>query len=81
MFTSKNHFQPTNFTGVPVLIVAVDPNGNYITIDNATTNTDGLFHYTWTTPDGYRWMAESAFSCIKCVFGEDILFGKVAKHS
>jgi hypothetical protein len=42
---------PTNFTGVPVSIVAIDPNGNYITLGNATTDTNGLFHYTWTTPN------------------------------
>ena len=42
---------PTNFTGVKVSIDAVDPNGNYIHIGDATTNTNGLFHYTWTTPN------------------------------
>ena len=42
---------PTNFTGVPVSIVAVDPNGNSITIGSATTDANGLFHYVWTAPD------------------------------
>jgi hypothetical protein len=42
---------PTNFTGVPVSIIAIDPNGNYITLGTATTDTNGLFHYTWTTPN------------------------------
>jgi hypothetical protein len=42
---------PTNFTGVPVSIVAIDPNGNYITIGSATTDTNGLFHYIWAAPD------------------------------
>jgi outer membrane protein assembly factor BamB len=42
---------PTNFTGVPVTISAVDPNGNSITIGNAITDTNGKFHYTWTTPN------------------------------
>ncbi len=42
---------PTNFTGVPVSIIAVDPNGNYVTIGNAQTNANGVFHYTWTPPN------------------------------
>ncbi len=42
---------PTNFTGVPISIVAIDPNNNYITLGTATTDTNGLFHYTWTTPN------------------------------
>jgi hypothetical protein len=42
---------PTNFTGVPVSIIAIDPNGNYITIGNAQTSANGLYSYTWTTPN------------------------------
>jgi len=42
---------PTNFVGVPVSIDAIDPNGNYIHIGDATTDANGIFHYTWTTPN------------------------------
>ncbi len=42
---------PTNFTGVPVSIDAVDPNGNLVHIGTATTNANGLYHYTWTPPN------------------------------
>jgi hypothetical protein len=42
---------PTNFTGVPVSIAAVDPNGNTITIGNSITDSSGKFHYTWTAPN------------------------------
>ncbi len=42
---------PTNFTGVPVTITAIDPNGNSITIGNAMTDTNGMFHYSWATPN------------------------------
>jgi outer membrane protein assembly factor BamB len=42
---------PSNFTGVPVSIVAVDPNGNTIPLGTATTDANGLFHYTWITPN------------------------------
>jgi len=41
---------PTNFTGVPVSIDALDPNGNYVHIDDAVTSGQGLFHYTWAPP-------------------------------
>jgi outer membrane protein assembly factor BamB len=42
---------PANFTGVPVSIDAVDPNGNCIHIGDATTDANGIFHYVWTTPN------------------------------
>ena len=42
---------PTNFTGVTVQLSAIDPNGNHIIIGDATTNVDGVFDYTWTTPN------------------------------
>ncbi len=42
---------PTNFVGVPISIDAIDPNGNYIHIGDATTNSNGVFHCTWTAPN------------------------------
>ena len=42
---------PTTFTGVTVSLTAVDPNGNLIQIGTATTDAQGLYHYTWTPPD------------------------------
>ena len=42
---------PTDFTGVTVTLYALDPNGNYITLGDATTDVYGTYHYTWTTPD------------------------------
>ncbi len=42
---------PTNFTGVTVSIDAIDPNSNLIHIGDATSNANGLFYYTWTTPN------------------------------
>ncbi len=42
---------PTNFTGVPVSIDAIDPNGNYIHIGDATTLANGLYTCTWATPN------------------------------
>jgi len=42
---------PTNFTGVTVSLDALDPNGNNVHIGNATSDENGLYYYTWTTPN------------------------------
>jgi hypothetical protein len=42
---------PTQATGVNVVITAIDPNHNFITIGNATSDITGNFHYTWTPPN------------------------------
>jgi len=52
--------RPTNATGVQVSIDALDPNGNFVHIGTATSDTSGLFHYAWTTPNvpgGYTVLA------------------------
>jgi hypothetical protein len=38
---------PSNITGVPVSIDAVDPNGNYVHIGDTTSDMSGTFSYTW----------------------------------
>jgi outer membrane protein assembly factor BamB len=42
--------RPTNTTGVPVTLSVVDSNGNYREIGSATSDSSGMFTYTWT-PD------------------------------
>ncbi|MCW4000096.1 MAG: PQQ-binding-like beta-propeller repeat protein [Candidatus Bathyarchaeota archaeon] len=42
---------PMDFQGVTVSLYAVDPNGNYITLGDATSDAYGTFHYTWATPN------------------------------
>jgi hypothetical protein len=42
---------PTNATGVPVTLDAVDPNGNFIHIGTATSDASSSFSYAWKTPD------------------------------
>ena len=41
---------PTNATGVPVQLYVLDSNGNYRQIGTATTDSSGMYSYTWT-PD------------------------------
>jgi hypothetical protein len=42
--------RPTNATGVPVILSAVDPNGNYVTLGTATSDENGAFKLAYT-PD------------------------------
>jgi hypothetical protein len=42
---------PNNVTGVDVTLDAIDPNGNFVHLGTATSDTSGLFSYAWPTPD------------------------------
>ena len=42
--------KPTNTTGVPVNIYVLDSNGNYRQIGSTTSDSRGMFTFTWT-PD------------------------------
>ena len=42
--------EPTNFTGVTVTLTAIDPNGNFVTLGTATTDSKGLFNLMWQAP-------------------------------
>jgi hypothetical protein len=48
--------RPTNATGVTVALMAVDPNGNYVNIGTATSDSNGLYAlgYTPEVPGIYR---------------------------
>ena len=49
-YVYQDQQRPTNFTGVPVTISVVDPNGNYRVIGTATTTISGTYSLSWT-PD------------------------------
>jgi hypothetical protein len=42
---------PTNATGVPVTLSAIDPNGNLIDIGQTTSDLYGTFGFTWDAPN------------------------------
>jgi len=42
---------PANAQGVEIAINAIDPNDNWVSIGNATSDSSGLYHYTWTPQD------------------------------
>jgi hypothetical protein len=50
-YVYQQQAEPTNFVGVTVMLTAVDPNNNTITIGQATTNAYGLYNYQWTPPN------------------------------
>jgi hypothetical protein len=47
---------PPQFTGVPVSLDALDPNGNYMHVGDVTSDGSGIFMYQWTptTPGLYK---------------------------
>jgi len=45
----ENQAMPTNLTGVPVTISAIDPNGNYILLGTATSDASGFYSLTVNT--------------------------------
>ncbi len=49
-YVYQDQERPTNYTGVPVTISVIDPNGNYRNIGTATTTSSGTYSLSWT-PD------------------------------
>jgi hypothetical protein len=50
------HSKPTNATGVPVKLTAIDPNGNYQVIGTVTSDMEGNYGFMWTpaVPGTYK---------------------------
>jgi hypothetical protein len=53
---------PTNITGVPVVLSAIDPNGNWIVIGNVVTNAQGHYSYAWTPTVSGLYTVTAAFA-------------------
>jgi hypothetical protein len=54
--------KPTNTTGVPVKLTAIDPNGNTQDIGTATSDTDGKYSLMWTPPVEGKYTITATFS-------------------
>jgi hypothetical protein len=50
LYIYKQFEQPTNVTGVPLIISVVDSNGNYRTIGTTTSDASGYYSFNWV-PD------------------------------
>jgi hypothetical protein len=42
--------EPTNTTGIPITLTAIDPNGNLVTLGTTTSTASGSWGITWTPP-------------------------------
>ncbi len=51
LYVYKQFSRPTNAKGVEVTIDALDPNGNFISLGTATTDSSGTFGFEWKTPN------------------------------
>ena len=50
LYVYKQFEHPTNATGVPVTIDVIDANGNFRNIGTTTSDSNGVFSYSWV-PD------------------------------
>jgi outer membrane protein assembly factor BamB len=66
---------PTSATGVPVAIDVVDSNGNYRNIGTTTSDSSGMFTFTWT-PD-----ITGSYRVIATFAGSNSYFGSSAETS
>jgi outer membrane protein assembly factor BamB len=65
--------KPMNATGVPVMLTAVDPNGNTQDIGTATSDIDGDFMISWTPPVPGEYTITATFA------GSDSYYGSYDK--
>jgi len=66
---------PTNATGVPISINVIDSNGNYRHIGDTTSDTSGMFSFTWT-PD-----IQGSFTVIANFAGSNSYYPSSAESS
>jgi hypothetical protein len=63
--------KPTNIKGVPVVLTALDPNGNTLNIGNGpvTANADGKFALLWTPPVPGVYTIKASFEGSESYYG------------
>ncbi len=66
---------PTNTTGVPVTLSVIDSNGNYRQIGTTTTDSSGMFTYSWA-PD-----IPGSYTVIATFAGSNSYYGSSAETS
>jgi hypothetical protein len=67
--------KPSNATGVPVHLTAIDPNGNFQDIGNANSNSLGNYAIAWTPPVPGLYTVTATFD------GSDSFYGSEAGTS
>ncbi len=61
--------KPTNATGVPVSIITIDPNGNYIHIADVTSDSSGQYAYKFTPEIPGTYQITATFEGSKSYYG------------
>jgi hypothetical protein len=74
--------EPTNFTGVTVTLTAIDPNHNFITLGTATTDSNGLYTFTWTPPSvSGSYLITATFAGTNGYWGSNAQTGMVVQNA
>jgi hypothetical protein len=69
MYVYKQFEQPTNATGVPVVINVVDANGNYRQVGTTTSDSTGYYSFNWTPDISGKYQVYATFAGSKAYYG------------
>jgi hypothetical protein len=69
MYVYKQFEQPTNATGVPIVINVVDANGNYRQIGTTTSDSTGYYSFNWTPDISGKYQVYASFAGSKAYYG------------
>jgi len=61
--------EPTNATGVPIVLSVVDANGNYRQIGTTTSNAQGTYGFSWTPDIPGNYMVTATFAGSNSYYG------------
>ncbi|HSV50196.1 MAG TPA: hypothetical protein VLH35_07750, partial [Candidatus Acidoferrales bacterium] len=69
LYVYKQFEQPTNATGVPVVINVVDANGNFRTVGTTTSDATGYYSFNWTPDITGKYTVIATFAGSKAYYG------------
>jgi hypothetical protein len=69
LYLYKQFAQPSNVTGVPVSIDAMDPSNNYVHLGDTTTDMSGTFSFMFTPSAAGKYTIYATFAGSKAYFG------------
>ena len=69
LYVYKQFTQPTNTTGVPVSIDAIDSNNNYVHVGTTKTDPTGIYRLAWVPPNAGNYTIFATFAGSKSYYG------------
>jgi hypothetical protein len=69
LYVYKQFEQPTNTTGVPVMISVIDANGNYREIGTVTSDSSGFYSLSWMPDIPGEYKVIATFAGSKAYYG------------